>query len=140
MEIVINYWAVLACGVVSMVIGAIWYGPLFGKTWMKILKVDMTDEECKKEMQKSAGPLYAVQFVLTLFQAYVLAHYIAGWQDASGVENSLWIWGAFIMPTVAGASMWTNDTKNMKWQRFLVQAGYQLVNFVVFGLILGMWH
>jgi len=27
----INIWAILACGVASLVIGFIWYGPLFGK-------------------------------------------------------------------------------------------------------------
>ena len=139
-NIVINYWAVLACGVFSMVSGAIWYGPLFGKMWAKIIKADANDLAKRKEMQKAAGPLYVIQFLLTLFQAYVLAYYIAGWSEASGVANSLWIWVAFIMPTVAGASMWNNDSKEVSWARFLIQAGYQLVNLAVFGLILGMWR
>lgn len=135
----INYWAVLVCGVVSMIIGSIWYGPLFGKTWMRIIGATNQDVETRKKMQKAAGPLYVVQFLLTLFQAYVLAYYIAGWSDASGVVNALWIWAAFIMPTVAGACMWTNDSRQIAWSRFLIQAGYQLVLFIVFGLILGMW-
>ncbi len=83
--------------------------------------------------------LHVIQLVLVLFQAYVLAHYIQGWQYASGVENALWIWAAFVMPTVAGCSMWTNDSRKMVWARFLIQAGYQLVLFVMFGLILSMW-
>lgn len=140
MDMVINYWAVLVCGVVSMVIGFVWYGPLFGKKWMEIVGAKAVDMEARKKMQKEAGPLYLVQFLLTLFQAYVLAHYIAGWKDASGVENALWIWAAFLMPTVAGSAMWNNDSARVKWARFLIQAGYQLVLFVVFGLILGMWR
>lgn len=136
----INLWAVLACGVISMVIGAVWYGPIFGKKWMEIVGVTAMDEAKRKEMQKKAMSLYAVQFVLSLFQAYVLAYYIAGWKEASGVVNALWIWAAFVMPTVAGASMWMNDSGKIKWARFLIQAGYQLVLFVVFGLVLGMWR
>lgn len=135
----INYLAVLACGVASMIIGSIWYGPLFGKKWMKIIGATEMDIQKRKEMQKKAMPLYSISFVLALFQAYVLAYYIAGWTDASGVENALWIWAAFIMPTVAGASMWNNDSAKVSWSRFLIQAGYYLVLFIVFGLILGYW-
>jgi hypothetical protein len=71
---------------------------------------------------------------------YVLAFYIAGWTDASGVENALWIWAAFVIPTVAGAAMWNNDSAKISWARFLIQGGYQLVLFVMFGLILGYWQ
>lgn len=136
----INYLAVLVCGVLSMIIGSVWYGPLFGKKWMEIIGATQMDVQKRKEMQKKAMPLYAISFVLALFQAYVLAHYIQGWQDASGVENALWIWAAFIIPTVAGASMWNNDANKVKWARFLIQGGYYLVLFIVFGLVLGMWR
>ncbi len=136
----INYLAVLACGIVSMILGSIWYGPIFGRTWMRIVGVTEEDLAKRKEMQKSAAPLYIVQFVLSLFQAYVLAHYILGWTDATGVENALWIWTAFIMPTIAGACMWNNEPAKIKWSRFLIQTGYQLVAFIAFGLILGMWR
>ncbi len=137
----INYLAVLVCGLAAMVLGSIWYGPLFGKKWMEIIKATppKTPEE-KKKMMKEAMPLYAIQFALVLFQAWVLAYYIAGWTDASGLENSLWIWAAFVMPTVAGSSMWTNDSRSVMWARFLIQSGYQLVLFIMFGLILGMWR
>jgi len=135
----INYLAVLVCGVFAMVVGGIWYGPLFGRAWMHILGVNPDDTKRQKEMQKAAGPLYLIQFILVLFQAYVLAHYIKGWNEVSGVENALWIWAAFIMPTVAGASMWNNDSRKTAWKRFLIQTGYQLVIFVVFGLILAAW-
>ncbi|HSE34574.1 MAG TPA: DUF1761 domain-containing protein [Candidatus Paceibacterota bacterium] len=140
MEITINYSAVFACGVLAMALGALWYGPLFGRKWMEILGVNPKDIEKCKEMQKESAPLYAVQFGLVLLQLYVLAHYIAGWEDASGIENALWIWLAFVMPTIAGSSMWTNDSTKVKWERFLIQSGYQLVCFVAFGFILSVWR
>ena len=135
----INYLAVLVASILSMVLGALWYGPLFGKKWMEIIGAKPMTEADQKKMQKQAMPLYLIQFLLTLFQVYVLAQYIAGWTDASGIENSLWIWAAFVMPTVAGACMWNNDSKEIAWSRFLIQGGYQLVLFVIFGLVLGMW-
>jgi hypothetical protein len=48
----INYWAVLVCGVLSMVIGFVWYGPLFGKKWMEIVGATFKDIEERKRMQK----------------------------------------------------------------------------------------
>jgi len=137
--ITVNYLAIAAGAVFSMILGTIWYGPLFGKKWMEINGVDTLDKETLKKMQKSAGPLYAVQFILTLFQVLVLAHLIADTKIAGGLERSLWIWAAFIIPTLAGAVMWTSDSKNFKWSRFLIQGGYQLVLFVVFGVLLQFW-
>jgi hypothetical protein len=139
MDIEINYWAVLACGVASMILGFVWYGPLFGKKWMQVIGAREMDAVKRKEMQKKAMPLYAISLVLALFQAYVLAHYIAGWTEASGVENSLWIWAAFLVPAIAGASMWNNESGKIAWTRFLLQAGYYLVLFIIFGIILGSW-
>ena len=137
--ITVNYWAIASGAVLSMVIGAIWYGPLFGKKWMEIVGVNSNDLEARKKMQKSAGLLYGVQFVLTLFQVLILAHLIADTELVGGLERSLWIWAAFIIPTLAGAVMWTNESGKLKWARFLIQGGYQLVLFILFGLLLQYW-
>lgn len=138
-NICVNYWAIVAGAVASMIIGGIWYGPIFGKKWMEITGIDPEDTEALKKLQKSAGPLYVVQFLLTLFQVFVLAHLIADTKIAGGLERSLWIWAAFIVPTLAGAVMWTAETGKMKWTRFLIQGGYQLILFIVFGLLLQFW-
>ncbi len=135
----INYWAVFACGVLSLVLGFIWYGPLFGKKWLEVTGATANDQKTRDEMMKRAQPLYVITFLLAVFQAWVLAYYIAGWKDASGVENSLWIWAAFVIPTVASGAMWNNDSSKVSWARFLIQGGYYLVLFIAFGLILGLW-
>lgn len=138
-SITINYWAVLAGAVLSMAIGTVWYGPLFGKKWMQIIGVDPADESARQKMQKSALPLYAAQFILTLFQVLVLAHLIADTTKAGGLERALWIWAAFVIPTLAGAVMWTNEKGENKRARLSIQGGYQLVIFIVFGLLLQYW-
>jgi hypothetical protein len=35
--------------------------------------------------------------------------------------------------------MWTNEAVRLKRARFLIQGGYQLVMFIVFGLLLQFW-
>lgn len=138
----INYLAVLACAVISMIVGSIWYGPLFGKKWMQITGMGDCDEATLKQKQKEAMPLYGVQFVLSILQAYILAYYIGigSWIEISGVSNAFLIWAAFVMPTVAGNSMWNSNPTKMKWAQFLIQAGYQLVLFIIFGFILFLWQ
>ncbi|MEN9582564.1 MAG: hypothetical protein RL641_518 [Candidatus Parcubacteria bacterium] len=135
----VNYVAILVGAVLSMGIGAVWYGPLFGKKWMEIIGVSTQDPEANKKMQKAYMPMYVVQFVLTLFQVLVLAHLIADTTKVGGTERAIWIWAAFVIPTLAGAVMWTNEPSKNKWVRFLIQGGYQLTIFIVFGLLLQYW-
>lgn len=135
----VNYWAILTGGVLSMILGSIWYGPLFGKQWIKILEMDPNDEAKMTEMQKGAMPLYFVQLIMTLFQVLVLAHLVADTQLVGGIERALWIWAAFVIPTLAGAIMWDVKTKALKWSKFLIQGGYQLLMFSIFGALLQYW-
>ncbi len=135
-----NIGLILGGAIVSMVVGSIWYGPLFGKKWMEICGVSAMDEEKRKQMQKEATPLYIVQFVLSLLQLYILVNLITwgGWTVQSiGVAFFLWL--GFVMPTVAGSAMWNNDSRNVKWARFLIQAGYQLVMFLLYGWMIATW-
>ena len=135
-----SYVLILIGGVVSMIVGSIWYGPLFGKKWMEICGVTEMDLEKRKQMQKEALPLYITQFLLTLIQLFVLINQMTygGWtEQAIGV--SFFYWLGFIMPTIAGSAMWNNDSTKIKWARFLIQSGYQLVMFLIFGFMIQMW-
>ena len=135
----INYSVFAGAAILSMIVGAVWYGPLFGKKWMEIIGATGVDVEKRKEMQKRAMPLYGIQFALTVLQLYILDHFVKGWTEVNGIENALWIWLGFVMPTVAGSAMWNNNPTRVKWAQFLIQAGYQLVMFIIFGYMLDMW-
>jgi len=69
----VNLFAVLVAGIVPMVIGALWYGPLFGKRWLAMM--EMTAEE----VQEGFNPVktYGVSFALALVTAYVIAQLVA---------------------------------------------------------------
>ena len=138
----INYLAVLVCGVMAMVVGMAGYGPmLFGKTWMKVMGVDMNTmtPDKVKEAQKKMAPVYALNFLTVLLTMWVLAGYVEGWNTVSGVTNALWVWLGFVMPTVAGQAMWSGKSKELSWKMFFISSGYQLVTLVIAGWILGMW-
>jgi hypothetical protein len=135
----VNLYIVLTGAVLSMVVGFIWYGPLFGKKWLAIIGADAADLAARKKMQKAAGPFYIMQFLMTLLQVFALALIVALTGASSGLDRALLIWAAFVVPTLAGAIMWTNEPGKQKKARFLIQGGYQLVMFVIFGLLIQLW-
>ena len=51
---------------VSMVIGFVWYGPIFGKQWMEIMGI--SKENMKNVSQKEMIPHYALNFLVAFVQ------------------------------------------------------------------------
>lgn len=68
----INYLAVVVAAIAAMVLGFVWYGPLFGKPWMQLMGFtkDTIDQMKGKGMTKN----YVLMMVGALVMAYVLAH------------------------------------------------------------------
>jgi hypothetical protein len=134
----INLLSILLCAVAAMVLGMIWHGQaLFGNKFMKAMGADMNmSKEKMAEIQKKMWQLYILQFVLVFFQAWVLAHFIAAWDSVSGITTSLWIWAGFVLPTTAGACMWSARPRKDAWTMFWISAGYSFLLFIAFGLII----
>lgn len=139
----INYLAVFVSGILAMVIGALWYGPLFGDLWMKVIGADKLDKEARDKMQKESGLLYLIQFIIVLIQFAALNYFFLYFGDGDGVsanliynlENTLWAWLFFIVPVILGASMWNNDSNKIKITRFLIQSGYQFIIFMIAAIL-----
>ncbi len=137
----INYVAVLVCGIASMVVGFIWYGPLFGKAYMQVMGVNNMSPEQQEAMKKNMWVMYLTQFILSLITAGVLAVHVANWSDtsASTIGIAVCTWFGFVMTTEAGAALWSGKPKNLAWKMFFISAGAQLVTFITFGIILSIW-
>ena len=134
----VNVLSVVGLGVAAMAIGAIWYGPLFGGLWMRVVDMTDLDLEAREKMQKAAGPLYLVQFALVVLQLVILSWFI-GQREASGIGTAMLLWLGFVMPTIAGSAMWNAKPGKIRLTMFLLQSGYQLVCFLLFGFALGQW-
>lgn len=133
----INYWAVIVSAVVSIVIGSLWYGPLFGKAFMKAMGMNEWSEEKKAAMKKSMGLSYVLQVVASLVMFYVLARFMVGMDQMSvqgGLMTALWVWVGFVLPLNLGDAVWGG-----KWILFRINSGNMLVTLLVVGAILGAW-
>ena len=136
-EAAINYLAVLAAAIVSMIVGGLWYSPLlFGKAWMKLMNLDekKLEEAKKKGMTKS----YVIAFIGSLVTAYVLAHFVdyAGAVDYVGaLQLSFWIWLGFFAAAMLSSILWEGKPVKL----YLINIFHYLVSLCVMSLILALW-
>src|SRR5260221_9354740 len=133
----VNYWAVLAAAVASMVIGSIWYGPLFGKLFMKEKGFDKLSKEKQNEMKKSMGLSYFGQFVASLVMFYVLAGLIVGFSKTTlngGMMTAFIVWVGFVVPLALGEAIWGGKAK-----LFRLNIRHMLLTLLVSGSIIENW-
>lgn len=134
----IPYFLVFLVSVISLVLGYLWYGKWFKAKWLEIIGATAVDLETRKKMEKESMHLYVIQFVMTFVQMTMLAILVSVIL-LHPIITAILIWVAFIVPTIAASSMWTNDPKHIVKARFLIQIGYQLFVFIVAGFVFSFW-
>ena len=134
----INLLAVLVAGFIPMLLGSIWYGPLFGKKWMDL--IGKTEEDLKADFNPMKS--YGVTFVFALVMAYVLAHVLNSFGDAygqtgafAGIEAGFGLWLGFVL-TVSWQQVAFSGQKLMLW---VLNVLYNLVALICMGALLGVW-
>jgi len=132
-----NYLAVVAAAIVSMVIGSIWYGPLFGKMFQQAMGMDKWSPERQAAEKKKMGKLYALQLAASLVMFYVLAAFVdktGALSMSGGIATAFWAWLGFAMPVQLGSAIWGGNMK-----LFYLAAGNMLVTLLAAGAIIGAW-
>jgi hypothetical protein len=129
----VNYIGVLVAALVSFMFGWMWFGPVFGKIWMKAMKISPREAE---EMSKNGVlvPIF-LGFILALIGSYVIAVLIAslGIVTVKGaLLLGLIIWLGFFFTTHFGNNMWENKHLNI----FYLYIGQDLCRILIICLIL----
>lgn len=138
----INYVAVIVCAVLSMVIGFTWYSKaLFGNMYAEVMGMNMNiSKEEMKAIQKRMMPVYIGQFLLSLFQVFMLALFLKAFGTTPGIKVAFFIFMGFVMTTIAGGALWSGKTRKNSWKMFFIVFGAQFVTFMASGIILSNWH
>ena len=142
----VNFLAVLVAGIVPMIIGALWYGPLFGKRWLELMET--TAEEIQ---EKGFNPLktYGVSFLLALVTAFILAQLFTGMGEAArivsiagksgdalaGVYLALMVLIAFILPVAYQPVAYEGRKVGLFW----LNLGYNGVALLGQAVIVAVW-
>ena len=135
----VNLWAVLGSAAATMVIGFLWYSPmLFANPWMVAMGYDPADKAKIGEMQKSAGPKYAISLLASILSAFILGkiiYHLAISTALYGMKVGFAVWLAFVMTVQLTDKLFTNRPTKL----FLINTGYQLACYLAMGAILGKW-
>jgi len=136
----VNLWAVLVSALATMVVGFLWYSPaLFAKPWMVLMGYDPNDKAKIAEMQKSAGPSYAMSLIASLLSALVLGKIIAVAGAGSALEGlkiGLVVWLGFVTTVQFTGALFSRQPNRL----YMINTGYQLVCYLAMGAILGAWR
>jgi hypothetical protein len=135
----INWLAVVVCVLVSMLSGSLWYNP---KTFFPIWWKGIGGGE-----QGPGGSNMAMTWGLTVFSSFVQAVAMAfmvnamgglmgGVSLATGAGTGFMLWLGFIAPTYLVNKLFAGHGLKI----WAIEVGNHLLNFVLFGAILGAWH
>ena len=128
----VNIFAVIVAAISAFAVGGLWYSPkMFGKAWME--EMGFTEEDTPKNM----GQVFALSFVFSLVAAFVFAWHLGPNPDVRYAVSS----GILIGLAYVGMSYGINYQFGQKSARlWLIDMLYHTVQFMIYGLVLGLWH
>ena len=128
----INWLAVLVAIIIRMVIGALWYGPLFGKPWIAL--VGLTEETL--EGQGKAMSLAAVVAVVMSIIMATLVDYVNATNVLGGLFTGFFVWLGFVATTQYQLVLFEYRKPSL----FLINTGYELSTLLAIGVLLAVWQ
>ncbi len=138
----VNWLAILVAGIVIFVLGGLWYSPiLFSKKWLALQ--NKTEEQMRAEAAGANMPLmYASAFITGLIiagaMAMVFAH-IANDMPMNAAHGALLgaiLWLGFAATTSYATALFSGKPR----QLWFIDSAYNLVSFVLAGIILAVWR
>lgn len=138
----LNWLAVLVAGIVIFMLGGLWYSPvLFAKKWIALQ--NKTEEQMRAEAAGANMPLmYASAFLTGLIiattMAMVFAHIANDMQmnAAYGALLGALLWLGFAATTSYATALFSGKPR----QLWFIDSAYNLVSFVLAGIILAVWR
>ena len=131
-----NLLPILVSGVVSLILGFIWYGPLFGKAWAR--HTGWTEEKVKALPASRMALTYGLTFVAAMVSAYILS-VLAEAVNASGIMDGFLL-GLLIGVGIAGMAFATTHLfEHKRLGLWLIVAGYEVLYLAVAGIIVTVW-
>ncbi|MGB1297058.1 MAG: DUF1761 domain-containing protein [Psychrobium sp.] len=126
----INLLAVLVAAISSFFLGGLWYSPvLFGKTWMA--------ETGVKGDEQHPAKVFGTSFIFTLISAFVFAQLLGSTPELMhSIEFGLYVGLGFVATSLGINYQFSNKS----FRLLLIDAGYHIGQFVIYGAILGAWH
>ena len=132
----INWLAVIVAAIIPMLIGSLWYGPLFGKLWMGM--IGLTEEEIREDFNPLKS--YGGSMVGAVLTAVVLAVLMPLMPGSGMVSNALTLailcWLGFHVPFGWQSVAWENKPLGV----YFLNLAYNLVAVATMALLIAAWQ
>lgn len=126
----INYYAVIVAALLSFAVGGLWYSPLlFGKLWLEEMQI-------KAEDLKQKPSVFILSLVFSLLAVFIIADLLGPNPELISAITISGLIGAVVFLALGITYQFSNKTL----RHLLIDGGYHIVQFTLFGLILGSWH
>ena len=132
----VNFLALLVTAIVYWVLGSVWFGALFGKSWMAELEKHGT------KIEKPATQVMVLKSILTFLMNLLLVfgigffvHLMSISTVLGAVKLGLLIGFSFSFTTLLIAYTWENKSLKL----LLLDFGYTFIGIIISSVILTLW-
>lgn len=132
-HVTIDWVGVIVSTVAAMLIGGLWYGPLFGKSWMTL--IGKTTEEVHEQ-----GAFAYLIAALGAFVTAIVMTYVTQWAVAEGFGEGALVgivmWAGFTLSTLVTGSVF----EGRPWELIMINSGNSLLTFFIIGGVVASFN
>lgn len=126
----LNWLAILAATASAFLLGGLWYGPLFKKAWCREAGID---PEAKPA---HPGRVFAVAIVCAFLAATIFSMLMPPSATAVDGFGVGFVVGVFFVSMSFGINYAFAQRSLKLW---MIDSGYHILQFILYGVILGAW-
>ena len=132
----VNYVAVIVSAIVFMIVGTIWYGPLFAKPWSKLVygSPEAIAEARKRPMALSMVGVFVAALVTSFVIAVVLKSLLITTLSAALVAGFV-LWFGFVATTMSHRVFFERSSTSL----YFINAFQSLVAILLGSLVIVLW-
>jgi len=127
----LNWLAVIAAAASAFVLGGIWYGPLFKRAWCQEAGID------PDAAPAHPARIFAIAFACSLLASLIFAVFLGNEASAADGFGAGFVVGVFFVAMSFGINYAFAQRSLKMW---MIDSGYHIAQFCLYGLILGAWH
>jgi hypothetical protein len=125
-DVTVDWVGIIVATVAAMLIGGLWYGPLFGKSWMTLIG------KTTEEVHAQGGLAYLIA-ALGAFVTAIVMTYVTQWAAADGFGEGALVgvvmWAGFIVSTLVTGGVF----EGRPWELIMINSGNSLLTFFIVG-------
>lgn len=129
----VNWAAVVVAAIIYLILGFLWYGPLFGRRWMALMSITPSGMNSATMIRTTAG-----SFVVALVMFYVLS-LVVDWTGARTAGAGIWagflMWLGFVGTIMFNSVLYESRPVAL----YVLNTAYHLIALLVAGALLAVW-